>query len=303
MTEPARNSVAMLLDVPNIWSAWLDAELYGPLSPWRFAALMLRDVPIEQVINQLGPALLTADMDSREMVDLYADRHPLPPGVVFGFEHWLEVWDKEEALGYGDAVHNVMRRLDETSDASLFANAVSGRVIDDTSLLWFVLGTIQHWMFERDELRGIIPEARWLAKLYTGEAEWRDPLEVLFAFLYQRYRDDGTRPTKPLPKRMNADRLVRPPTDCSEPYGSTEARVLSWVANRDAVNGKPLEVETVLLFDTRSWPSVASDISALRGQGLLQDVDFVPTPLGTSKSRMQEARDRAKSSPWASTRS
>ena len=302
MTEPARNSVATLLEAPNIWSDWLDGEKYGPLSPWRFASLLLRDVPIEPVINRLGPALLAADADSWDMIDEYLDRHPLPPGIVFGFEHWLAVWGKEKALYYGDAVHDIMKSLDGTPDAALFADAVARRVIDDTSLLWFVLGAIQQWMFERREkLTGIVPGARWLAELYTGEGEWRDPLEMLFVFLYRRYRDDGFRETQPLPERMNTNHLVMPPVDCSEPEGSTEEQVLSWVANRAEVNGKGPELGTVLLFDTRSWPKVATDILALRSQGLLHQVDFAATPLGVGKCRMQEARDRAEARPWAAT--
>ena len=195
---PSAISVADLLSAANPWADWLDPDDIGALSTWRLAAVLLRDAPVEQVINRLGPALTKAEIESRFWIDHYLRRFPLPNGAAFGFEHWLEIWSKDGTLGFGQATCSALRDLDGSPDIRLFAEVVNDFDVEHTPLLWFLLGGVQHWVQEGGDLAWVDRDALWLAELYDTSGEWNDQLEVLMRHFYSRFASDNSQRTRPL---------------------------------------------------------------------------------------------------------
>lgn len=195
---PTAISVADLLSAANPWADWFDPDEISTLSTWRLAAVLLRDVPAEQVINRLGPALTKAEIESWFWIDHYLRRFPLPDAEVFGFKHWREIWDKDGTLGFGQAACAALRDLDGSPDIRLFADVVNDLDVEHSPLLWFLLGGIQHWVQEGGDLAQVNHAALWLAELYDTPGEWNDQLEALKGHLYSRFASDNSRRTRPL---------------------------------------------------------------------------------------------------------
>lgn len=194
---PTAMSVADLMSAANPWADWFDPDEIGALSSWRLAAMLLRDVPVEQVINRLGPALTKAEIESRFWIDHYLRRFPLPDAEVFGFEHWLEIWGKDGTLGFGQATCSALRDLDGSPDIRLFAEVVNDFDVEHTPLLWFLFGGIQHWVQEGGDLARVDRDALWLARLYDTPGEWKDQLEALKRYFYSRFAAEKLHRTPP----------------------------------------------------------------------------------------------------------
>ena len=206
---PSAISVADLLSAANPWADWLDPDEIGALSTWRLAAMLLRDVPVEQVINRLGPALTKGEIESRFWIDHYLRRFPLPDAEVFGFEHWLEIWDKDGSLGFGQAACAALRDLDGSPDIRLFADMVNDLDVEHTPLLWFLLGGIQHWVQEGGDLARVNRDAFWLAELYDTPGEWNHQLEALKRYFYSRFASEKSQRTRPLAECSVAQSMRR----------------------------------------------------------------------------------------------
>ena len=196
--DPTAMSVADLLSAANPWADWFDPDEIGTLSTWRLAAVLLRDVPVEQVINRLGPALTKAEIESRFWIDHHLRRFPLLHAEVFGFEHWREIWGKDGTLGFGQAASAALRTLDGSPDIRLFAEVVNDFDVEHMPLLWFLLGGVQHWVQEGGDIARVDRDALWLAELYDTPGEWNDQLEALQRYLYSRSASEKLQRTRPL---------------------------------------------------------------------------------------------------------
>ena len=300
-----RVSVADLLAAKNPWADWLDWRdegAIGPLSPWRFAALLLRDVPIAPVINRLGVALMAADPGAQELVDDFLDDLPLPDHVVFGFEHWLEVWNHENGMGYAQTAHDLLTDLKDTRDAALLASMIARGDTDATTELWFILGAAQRWTASTCDPRKIEPGALWLFDLFMEHAD-DDPLDVLFGYLYGRYRDRGTRPTRPMPERIEGrDWPDQSLLDDSEPTtGTAESTLLAAAGEHELTGGAP-SFARIFESDPRSWPQRAGHVSALRTQGFLSGTGFTPTATGLAVANVEQDFDEEAMMPPAESK-
>ena len=292
-----RVSVADLLAAKNPWADWLDEDVLGPLSPWRFAALLLRDVPIAPVINRLGTALMAADAEAQELNERYLSDIPMPDDVVFGFEHWLEVWNLELGMGYAEAAHDLLTSLTDTRDAALLASAIAGGDTDATTELWFVLGAVQRWVETGGDPRKVEPGAIWLFKLFMEHAD-DDPLEVLFRYLYGRFRDGTNRPTRPMPERIEGrnwpDQSLL--DDSVSSGGTTESMLLAAAGEHELTGGAP-SFASIFASDPRSWPQRAGHVSALRKQGFLSGTGFTPTATGLAVANVEQEFDEEAAVP------
>ena len=300
---PPPVSIADLLWAPDPWSDWLEKEHIGMLSSWRLTAVLLREVKVERVVNLLGPALKNADAESRHWISSYLRQFPLPEGVRFGFEHWLEIWHREESMEYGLAACRALSSLDGSPDARMFASVVDDFNVNQTALLWFMLGGIQEWKHQGGDRNLIDPDARWMVDIYPGADRWDDPLEVLFVFFYKRFRAGRSQKTKPLPRDMaKLAGLVELLDDHSAPCVSTGAKVLLSAALRVTSYRQQPTLGSTLGSDSRCWPEVASDVSALRKQGLMEQSSFVATPAGMEEALVVKQYQDTMAERWASAK-
>jgi hypothetical protein len=123
---------------------------------------------------------------------------------------------------------------------------------------------------------------------------------VLFAFLYKRLRATRARKSRPLPGGLEAlgdvDELF---DDQSAIATSTEGDVLSQAASKVIDWKREPGLETLLSWDSRAWPKVASDISGLRTRGLMERNSFAPTAEGLRSAEGKGTHSSRRVPSWA----
>lgn len=292
LRRPQSLSIASLLEQPSPWSDWMENKDIAPLSSWRLAAVLLRELPVETVINRIAPALMSADVEGQKLVVAHLHDMPMPAGIVFGFEHWLDFWSYDGRAPYEAALGEVLTRLDGSPDIRLFAEVASDRFGDMTTLLWFLLGAVQSWALWDDDDR-IDPAARWLVKLYADDPGSSDPLALLFAYFYERFRASGGCETQPLPEELAVSQESGDfQLDDSARLPSTEDAVMAAASIFEPHERGPSLLD-VLSIDPRSWPESAGRIASLRKQGLMSSTRFALTPVGRWQMDIQQDEMRS----------
>lgn len=275
-------SLAELLDRPNPWSDWLNEEDFPPLAQLRFAALLLRELPVATLVDRLAPALIAADQESQEVLAEDLASQPVAGDVVFGFEDWLVSWDDRNGEPYTAAVRDVLRQVATTADLRRFAEIAQHRSLDATTLLWFLLGGIRRWVHGDGERDDLADDARWLFDLLGGECVSRDPLGTLFSFLYERHRRGRGQGWLPIDGDLALEQDGALFLDLSQPLIVSEDLILGHAAS--AAHKPALRLSDLLSFDPRAWPQAATGIADLRRRGLLSTKGYQATPRGRGRA-------------------
>lgn len=284
-------SVSALLHQPNPWSEWMSEHDHEPLIGLRYMALVLRELPVPWLVERLAPALLEADRKGQQLVDQHLLDQPMPKEVVFGFEHWLYFWNQDGRIPYETALLEVVRAIGGTDDLRLFSTAMTSGMTDPTELLWFLLNGIAGWAKWEGDPRLFQPDAAWLIELFAEgleeTANWpkQDPLGVLFAFLYSRFRASTSHPTLPVPNdSVSGEDQGRYFSSGTAPCTSTDEVLLAVTSVLDEDDPTLSEV---LGDDARIWPKVASNIGSLRRSGLLSTTSLQATPSGRFQADLE----------------
>lgn len=268
-------SVAELLDCPSPWSDWLSEADFPPLAQLRFAALLLRELPVATLVERLAPALIAADEEGQEGFAADLADCSVPDDAVFGFEHWLASWEDRNGEPYTAAVHDVLRQVADTPDLHRFAEIARRRSLDATTLLWFLLGGIRRWVWGDGERDDLADDARWMFDLLGGERVSRDPLGTLFAFLYERHRRRRGQGWLPIDGDLVLEQDGELFLDFSQPMMVSEDLIVGHSANNPAP-----QLSDLLSFDPRAWPQAAIGIADLRQRGLLSIKGYQATLRG-----------------------
>lgn len=284
-------SVTALLRQPNPWSEWMNDRDHEPLISLRFMALVLRELPVPWLIDRLAPALLAADRQGQQLVEQHLRDEPMPKGAVFGFEHWLSFWDQGGRIPYEHALLKVVQMIGGTDDLELFSEAMTSGMTDATELLWFLLNGVAEWAAWNGDPCAVKQDAGWLIELLSEgleeTADWpkKDPLGILFAFLYARFRASTSHPTRPIPSDfMSGEDQGRYFNGGTAPHTSDEKVVLAITSMLYGLNPK---LPDVLGDDARIWPNVATNIGSLRRAGLLSTTSLKATPLGRFQADLE----------------
>lgn len=262
------SSVSALLRQPNDWSAWMNDTDHDALIGLRYMALVLRELPVPWLIERLAPALLEADREGQQLVEQHLAEEPMPKGVVFGFEHWLSFWNQDGRIPYETALLEVVRAIGGTEDLKLFSKAMTSGMTDPTELLWFLLNGVAEWTRWSGDLEDVRHDAAWLIELFAEGSEetvdWskQDPLGVLFAFLYSRFRTSTCHPTMPVPSDLSSgEDQSRYFNGGAAPYTSADKVLL---AVTSVLYEPDPKLSDILGDDARIWPKVAANIGSLR---------------------------------------
>lgn len=155
-------AISALLDQPNVWSDW-QADLYiGPLSWVRMAALLVRSLSPEEVINALAPPLAGMRDELEAEIVRYAAN---PPDNVqhsvnlAGYRAFFE--DKVP-----ECFEAFMGRLDGGEDLIWLRERIARDSVWEQSFLWFFLNGIAHAsLYGLLDLDKVNEEARWLVEI------------------------------------------------------------------------------------------------------------------------------------------
>lgn len=247
-------SVEALLLKPNPWSDWMGADvpLFGSM---RFAALLLRDVPVPTVVNLLAPALEKArDSLDTEVLALLDQGH-LGPGKIFTFANWLSIQGDMRKDCFAEATREVIRQLRGSRDTELFTSAVDHADFDPLMLLYLFMNAIRHWC---GIPKAIEPANRWLIELEPhGE---QDGLGMLYAHFYNRFRAEGHFPCERLPLELEVITADERSIYFDEvPDGGSEFAIEK--AKRFAFDDARQVLPEVLGEDSRAWRKRATLLS------------------------------------------
>lgn len=143
------------------------------------AALLLRDLPPERMIEALAPVLAEIRKTTEENLVLDFDDQPLR------FEEYCGAFEASCDGRIGPA----LAELDDSEDIRWFAEKVGQQPVLETSLLWFVLGGIaQAHCAGSLDLAKIGEEARWLAEIRWVYPDDYSNFEVLLEELYDTFQ-------------------------------------------------------------------------------------------------------------------
>lgn len=193
-------SVEALLSKPNPWTEWMrsDIPMWGSM---RFAALLLRDVPVPTVVNLLAPALEEANCLYEQRFINFLEQGRLEPGEIVTFAGWLELHGDPELDMFDQAVTTVVRQIGGSPDAELFSAMADDEDVDEILLLYLLMNGIKHWSSATFDKSAVHSDNLWLAELETHEEEM-DGLAMLYAHFYNRFRDAGHFPCERLPLQL-----------------------------------------------------------------------------------------------------
>ena len=257
-------------------------------------ALVLRELPVPWLVERLAPVLLEADREGQQLVEQHLLDEPMPKNVVFGFEHWLSFWNQDGRIPYETALLEVVRGIGGTKDLKLFSKAMTSGMTDLTELLWFLLNGVAEWAKWSGDPEDVGQDAAWVIELFAEGLEetvdWpkQDPLGVLFAFLYSRFRESTSHPTMPVPSDFTSgEDQSRYFNGGAAPYTSADKVLL---AVTSVLYEPDPKLSDVLGDDARIWPKVAANIGSLRRGGLLSTTTFQATPSGRFQADLE--RDR-----------
>jgi hypothetical protein len=288
----ASTSISALLRQPNPWSDWMSNTDHEPLSTLRFMALMLRELPVPWLIDRLAPALEAADREGQRQLEQQLRDYPMPDGVTFGFEHWLSFWDQGGSVAYDEALIDVVDAIGGSDDLALFSAAMTRADVDRTALLWFLLNGMAEWAAYNGDPFAVGKDGAWLAELLTEGLEetvdWpdQDPLGVLFAYLYGRFRERTDHATMPIPRDFAPCDDTADYFSSAAPKTASETRLLRSITSE---SGEPApSLSDILGDDARHWPKVASNVGSLRRQGLLSTTSLHATPAGTLRASQEQ---------------
>ena len=292
------SSVSALLRQPNPWLDWMSDTDHEPLSTLRFMALMLRELPVPWLIDRLAPALEAADRDGQRLLEQQLRDYPMPDGVTFGFEHWLSFWDQGGSTPYDEALMDVVDGIGGSEDLAVFSAAMTRDAVDPTELLWFLLNGMAEWAAYNGDPFAVSKDGAWLAELLTEGLEetvdWpnQDPLGVLFAYLYGRFRELTDHTTMPIPRDFAPRDDTADYFSSRAPKPASEGRLLRSITSEV---GKPApSLFEILGDDARNWPEVATIVGSLRRQGLLSTTSLHATPAGTFQANREWDAIRAR---------
>lgn len=172
-------SISQMMAKPNIWGDWLPVEEIGPMSWAHLAALLLRCLPPERMIEALAPVLAEIRKTTEEDLVREFDDQPLR------FEEYCGAFEASCCSLIGPALAG----LDGSEDIRWFAEKVGQQPVLETSLLWFVLGGIAqaHCAGSLDRAK-VSEEARWLAEIRWVYPDDYSNFEVLLEELYDAFQ-------------------------------------------------------------------------------------------------------------------
>lgn len=284
--------VAELMQQPNHWAGWMSKHAVGPLSPLRFAALLIRDLPPADVLERLAPALLTAEAEAAEIIIEKFDHFEDYKARPVTFEMWLSCWDDGGFWPYDDVALDAVAGLRATPDVEMYAALASEAFHDHTVTLWFLLGGIKNWVTSGDSHGYSKPETDWLVKLYKDEDFSTDPLAVLFRYQYERFRLTGRFETLPIPDDMKLDAPITSLEFDRDALENLSEEVILYDVERAAEDDdRSASLSEILQGDPWGWPAIAGSITSLRRQQLLSSTSLKLTPLGHRKLKIDREQD------------
>ena len=177
VSHPA--SISQRMVEPNIWGQWLPDKEIVPMSWAHLAALLLRGLPPERMIEALAPVLAEIRKTTEENLIREFDDQPLR------FEEYCGAFEASCDGLIGPALAG----LAGSEDIRWFAEKVGQQPVLETSLLWFVLGGIaQAHCAGSLERAKVSEEARWLAEIRWVYPDDYSNFELLLEELYDAFQ-------------------------------------------------------------------------------------------------------------------
>lgn len=255
--------VAALLAQPNPWWDWAGPNV-PRLGSIRLAALLLRDVPVSDMVNALAPALHEANLAFEQHMVRAIKSGDLRGLDFINFTEWLEEQWKLVPCFSKRAVEAALPRVGLNPDAMLFSSIVEDPVgYNSESLLWMLMNTIQAWSEHHVDNPAIDPAARWLVALEPCGGQ--DGMATLYGHLYRRFAAAGHIECDPLPLELETRTLEEYELYQNEigPAGSTMQADGTLRIAFDT--SKPL-LPQLLGRDSRMWCERATIFEAVRRQ-------------------------------------
>lgn len=178
--SPVKN-LSSIFDQPNVWSDWHASEYIGPLSWVRMAALLMRNVSPETVINALAPAL-RAMRDEMEAEIIRSSAHP-PEDVRYtvDVDGYRSLFEDSVPKAFAAFI----TRLEGDADAMWLRERIEQDSVWEESFLWFFLNGIAYASAnDQLDLDMVKDEARWLAELEFFENPYIPADQFLIRHFY-----------------------------------------------------------------------------------------------------------------------
>lgn len=218
-------NLATLLDRPNVWSDWQPSLYIGPLSWVRMAALLMRNVAVEEVINALAPPLAAMREEMESQIVRYAANPPENAKFSVSYAGYRSYFDDEIRTAFAVFIE----RLDGDIDARWLRERIQNDGVWEQSFLWFFLNGIAHAsVYSTIDLGKVSEEARWLAEMEFFEPAHTPADQFLVHCFYSEFSNRFDFAT-PLPDEL-CDRSA--PID---PFDSWED---DWITRRRALDDR-----------------------------------------------------------------
>ena len=153
-------NLSSMLDQPNVWSDWQASLYIGPLSWVRMAALLMRNVSVEEVINALAPPLASIREQMESQIVSYAANPPENTKYSVSYAGYCAYFEDEVPTAF----RAFMERLGGNADVRWLRERIQADGVWEQSFLWFFLNGIAHAsVYGNIDIEKIDDDARWLA--------------------------------------------------------------------------------------------------------------------------------------------
>ena len=195
---PATTMLSALIEKPNVWSDWFPNMSISPLSWIRMAALLMRDTPVEPVIDRLAPLLEKTRLDTADFLVRFLKNVPDYPEILVTYEFYRDRF--QDAL-----LHNYpmfLETLEGSEDLNWLRDHLMPNPSGSESFVWFLLNGIatarMEGMLDRKRVK---PASRWLADLDFYEPAAIAGDEIVMRASYKTFRKNFSR-AAPLPDML-----------------------------------------------------------------------------------------------------
>lgn len=218
-------NLSSMLDQPNVWSDWQATLYIGPLSWVRMAALLMRNVSVEEVINALAPPLASIREQMESQIVSYAANPPENTKYSVSYAGYCAYFEDEVPTAF----RAFMERLGGNADVRWLRERIQADGVWEQSFLWFFLNGIAHAsVYGNIDIEKIDDDARWLADTEFFEPA-RMAADQFLTWCFYRKFSERFDFVAPQPDELNASSL---PID---PFNNWED---DWITRRRALDDR-----------------------------------------------------------------